>query len=52
MVFSEQDTLELFAEHYLSVLNDPQGSGHQNIRQFMASGWEGIEFEAEVLTEK
>ncbi|MCC8409292.1 HopJ type III effector protein [Mucilaginibacter sp. UR6-1] len=49
---SAEDTLYLFAEHYQSVLNDPQGEGHQNIRQFMANGWAGIAFEGRALTAK
>lgn len=48
----EQDTLSLFAEHYQSVLQDPQGINHQNIRQFMIHGWTGIMFEGEALVPK
>jgi len=43
---SKEDTLLLFAEHYQAVLDDPEGTNHQNIRQFMKNGWEGVEFEA------
>jgi hypothetical protein len=49
---SEEDTLLLFAEHYRSVLNTPDGTDHQNIRQFMKHGWSGITFEGQPLTEK
>src|SRR6185503_19594008 len=35
---SKEDTLYLFAEHYQSVLNTPNGTDHQNIRQFMIHG--------------
>ncbi|GAB2979514.1 hypothetical protein GCM10027049_13510 [Mucilaginibacter puniceus] len=49
---SAADTLYLFAEHYQSVLANPDGIDHQNIRQFMANGWEGVVFEAEVLKVK
>lgn len=49
---SEEDTLTLFAEHYRSVLDHPDGVDHQNIRQFMANGWNGIVFEGEALTAK
>src|SRR6478735_878210 len=38
---SKEDTLYLFAEHYQSVLNTPNGTDHQNIRQFMVHGWSG-----------
>jgi hypothetical protein len=41
---SQEDTLYLFAEHYQSVLNTPNGTDHQNIRQFMKHGWSGIYF--------
>jgi hypothetical protein len=49
---SEEDTLYLFAEHYQSVLANPNASDHQNIRQFMAYGWPGIVFEGEALVQK
>lgn len=49
---SQEDTLGLFAEHYQNVLENPTGDGHQNIRQFMANGWNGVAFEADVLTAK
>ncbi|MGV0923488.1 HopJ type III effector protein [Empedobacter tilapiae] len=50
--FSKEDTLKLFAEHYQSVLENPKGVDHNNIRQFMLNGWEGIKFENEVLKKK
>lgn len=46
------DTLALFAEHYASVLNTPEGSDHQNIRQFMLNGWNGIQFDDNALSAK
>lgn len=49
---NQEDTLYLFAEHYQSVLNDPAGTDHQNIRQFMAHGWSGIIFEGQALLAK
>jgi len=46
----QQQTLNLFGDYYrLDVLNDPQGTGHQNIRNFMADGWAGISFKGEAL---
>jgi hypothetical protein len=48
----KEDTLYLFAEHYQSVLNNPNGTDHQNIRQFMAHGWAGIVFEGQALLAK
>lgn len=49
---NKEDTLYLFAEHYQSVLNNPNGEDHQNIRQFMIHGWPGIVFEGQALLEK
>ena len=49
---SQEDTLFLFAEHYQAVLCTPDAVDHQNIRQFMANGWQGIAFEGEALKAK
>jgi len=49
---TKEDTLSLFAEHYQSVLNTPIATDHQNIRQFMKNGWEGLKFEGEALVAK
>nr|WP_294898716.1 HopJ type III effector protein [uncultured Pedobacter sp.] len=49
---SKEETLLLFAEHYQSVLNTPEATDHQNIRQFMQNGWQGIRFEGEALSAK
>lgn len=46
------DTLYLFAEHYQSVLANPDGNDHQNIRQFRTHGWAGIAFEGGALVLK
>lgn len=48
--FSKEDTLKLFGEHYDHVLDTPEASNHQNIRQFMINGWEGVHFEGVALT--
>lgn len=46
-------TLACFGEHYFKdVLKDPEGNGHQNIRNFMKNGWEGIDLKATALREK
>jgi len=37
-------TLNLFGDYYQDVLNDANGTSHQNIRNFMQYGWEGIQF--------
>ncbi len=42
---SQEDTLSCFgAYYYADVLNNPNGTDHQNIRNFMKSGWDGIAF--------
>ena len=49
---SAADTLYLFAEHYQAVLAHPTATDHQNIRQFMIHGWDGIVFEGIALFAK
>ena len=49
---NQADTLSLFAEHYASVLATPEGTDHQNIRQFMQNGWDGVKFEGQALSVK
>ena len=48
----QQQTLNLFAEHYAAVLATPDATDHQNIRQFIQNGWNGIKFEGDALTAK
>ena len=46
-------TLNLFGDYYRKdVLENPAGENHQNIRNFMKYGWEGISFEGEALRKK
>jgi hypothetical protein len=45
----ELQTLNCFGEIYRAVRENPQGDDHANIRQFMQSGWSGIEFDAQAL---
>ena len=50
---SKEATLSCFGKYYFEeVLQDPNGNGHQNIRNFMKTGFEGIIFNGEALTEK
>lgn len=50
---SKNETLSLFGDFYREdVLKNPEGSDHQNIRNFMESGWEGIVFDGEALRRK
>lgn len=46
----EQQTLHCFGEIYRAVLENPSADDHANIRQFMQSGWRGIEFEGQALS--
>ena len=50
---SQEETLSCFgAFYYYEVLKNPEGTNHQNIRNFMKTGWNGIQFEGEALTLK
>lgn len=49
---NEEQTLRLFAEHWDNVLDTPEASNHQNIRQFMKTGWAEIKFNDCVLCPK
>ena len=50
--FTKEETLALFGDFYQDVLNSPDATDHQNIRNFMISGWDGIHFDGEVLQAK
>ncbi|MEO1889602.1 MAG: HopJ type III effector protein [Cycloclasticus sp.] len=50
--FTEPQTLALFGEYFRDVLATPEGDDHQNIRNFMKTGWAGIQFNVTPLTEK
>ncbi len=46
-------TLNCFGAYYRNdVLQHPDGTDHQNIRNFMNTGWEGILFEGTPLKQK
>jgi len=50
---NEEQTLACFGDYYRKdVLENPEGDDHQNIRNFMKSGWAGINFEGEALAAK
>lgn len=50
---SKEETLSLFGDFYRTdVLQNPEATDHQNIRNFMEFGWDGIAFEGIALTEK
>jgi len=41
---SESETLCCFGEYYRDVLGNPSGNDHQNIRNFISTGWQGVTF--------
>jgi hypothetical protein len=48
---SQEHTLTLFGDYYRTdVLLHPEGTNHQNIRNFMKYGWDGIHFSGQALT--
>jgi len=50
---SQQQTLSCFGDYYRKdVLENPDSTDHQNIRNFMSTGWNGIDFRGEALTLK
>ncbi|WP_406685243.1 HopJ type III effector protein [Seonamhaeicola sp. MEBiC1930] len=50
---SKEETLACFGQYYFDdVLKDPNGEGHQNIRNFMKTGFQGLSFEKEPLKKK
>ncbi len=50
---TEDEVLSLFGDFYREdVLKNPEGTDHQNIRNFMESGWAGISFDGEALRKK
>ena len=47
---SKDQTLNCFGDYYRKdVLEHPENEDHQNIRNFMEFGWDGITFEGEAL---
>lgn len=45
-----EQTLHLFGDYYrIDVLRNPEGTDHQNIRNFIKYGWDGMVFDGEVL---
>lgn len=50
---TQAETLTCFGAYYFEeVLGDLEGTNHQNIRNFMQSGWNGIQFEGDALSLK
>jgi DNA-binding IscR family transcriptional regulator len=50
---TQAETLACFGAYYFEeVLGDLEGRNHQNIRNFIQSGWNGIQFEGDALSLK
>lgn len=50
---TKEQTLYLFGDYYRKdVLENPEGTDHQNIRNFIKFSWGGIRFEGTALIEK
>ncbi len=51
--FSPAQTLACFGTYYREdVLHHPDGTDHQNIRNFILSGWSGVRFDSMPLQAK
>lgn len=49
----KEATLACFGRFYRQdVLQHPENDDHQNIRNFMVSGWDGVKFESSALVAK
>jgi len=47
---TEQQTLACFGRYYFEdVLQNPQGNDHGNIRNFIKTAWQGVEFQSIAL---
>ena len=50
---SVDQTLDCFGDYYrIDVLQHPDATDHQNIRNFMRTGWSGIHFDGSALVAK
>ena len=49
---SKEETLYCFGQYYRDVLQTPEGVDHQNIRNFMKTGWDGVSFDQDPLVKK
>jgi len=53
LALNESQTLNCFGDYYrIDVLQNPDGSDHANIRNFMVHGWDGITFDNTALKAK
>lgn len=50
---TEQQTLACFGDYFrVDVLQRPEAQDHQNIRNFMQFGWQGVQFDCQALNTK
>lgn len=50
---TESQTLACFGSYYRDdVVKNPNSADHQNIRQFIIHGWQGISFKGQALLQK
>lgn len=50
---TKEETLHCFGDYYrVDVLQHPEKDDHQNIRNFIQLGWEGVKFQNKPLTLK
>ncbi|MFK7050830.1 MULTISPECIES: HopJ type III effector protein [Flavobacterium] len=49
---NKEQTLKLFGKFYYDVLAKPEEQDHQNIRNFIKFGWDGVKFEKQALSLK
>jgi hypothetical protein len=51
--FTAEEILACFGSYYFDdVLKNPEKTDHQNIRNFIKTGWDGISFKGEALKAK
>lgn len=50
--FTTEEALLAFGEHYQSVLENPSGTDHRNIRALMDTGLAGVRFDLQPLRRK
>jgi hypothetical protein len=50
--FTKKAMLFCYGAHYPSVLEDGKSSSHQNIRNFIKTGFKGLSFESEAISLK
>lgn len=49
---TDKQTLQLFGEHYQTVIANPKDTSHANIRQFIKTGLTAVSFKTNPLKQK